>query len=64
MELLRTDTGSPGSPRTPQKKGQMWGQDGVEWNTEDLQQKLKVACTPLWGASSLPGLQTLTPLGG
>ena len=35
MELLSTDTGSSGSPRTPQTKVRMWGQGRVNWNTED-----------------------------
>ena len=35
VELLSTDTESPGSPRTLETKGRPWGQGRVEWKTED-----------------------------
>ena len=35
MELLSTEIGTVGIPRTQETKGQPWGQGRVEWNTED-----------------------------
>ena len=58
MELLSTETGTPGSPRTLQTKGRMWGEGTVEWNT-DLAAEAEGALHSL-EASFWPALQVDT----
>ena len=61
MELLSTEIGTAGIPRTQETKGRLWGQGRVEWNTEDLAAEVgqgdcalfrdslpQIADSPLW----------------
>ena len=53
MELLSTETGMPGIPRTLLTKGRSWEKDRVEWSTEDPAAEAECALHSLEG-----GLQT------